>query len=81
MDKLVVCLCHHGLIARKCQQFKINKMKLNPYQIGMNFYIILIVFTLTFLGCKTFEKWDGERKIKNEVEQMFQTPDLTGKKK
>jgi high-affinity Fe2+/Pb2+ permease len=56
-------------------------MKLNPYKIGMNFYIILIVFTLTLLGCKTFEKWDGERKIKNEVEQMFQTPDLTGNKK
>jgi hypothetical protein len=56
-------------------------MKINPYQIGMNFYIILIVFTITFLGCKTFEKWDGERKIKNEVEQMFQTQDLTINKK
>jgi len=56
-------------------------MKINPYKIGMNFYIILIVFTLTFLGCKTFEKWDVERKIKNEVEQMLQTPDLTGTKK
>jgi hypothetical protein len=56
-------------------------MKLTPYQIGMNFYIILIVFTITILGCKTFEKWDGERKIKNEVEQMFQTKDLTGNQK
>lgn len=25
MDKLVVCLCHYGLIARKCKQ-KINQM-------------------------------------------------------
>lgn len=56
-------------------------MKLNPYKIGMNFYIILIVSTLTFLGCKTFEKWDGERKIKQQVEEMFQTPNLTKDKK
>ena len=26
MDKLVVCLCHHGSTSRKCQQFKINQM-------------------------------------------------------
>lgn len=29
-----------------------------PYIIGMNFYIILIVFVLTFIGCKTFEKYE-----------------------
>lgn len=48
------------------------KIKLNPYKIGMNFYIILIVFVITFLGCKTFDKYDEKRKIKQEVEEMFE---------
>jgi hypothetical protein len=52
-------------------------MKLNPYQIGMNFYIILIILILTFVGCKEFERW----KEKKEIEQILQTPDLTKNKK
>jgi hypothetical protein len=52
------------------------KIKLNPYKIGMNFYIILIVFVITFLGCKTFEKYDQKRKIKQEVEEMLNPPNL-----
>lgn len=52
-------------------------MKLNPYKIGMNFYIILIVFTFTLLGCKTFEKWEQENKIKKQASDILQTPDLT----
>ncbi len=47
-----------------------------PYIIGMNFYIILIVFVVTLLGCKTFEKYDENRKIKQEVEAIFKTPKL-----
>jgi high-affinity Fe2+/Pb2+ permease len=51
-------------------------MKIDPYKIGMNFYIILIVFILTLLGCKTLERWNDERTIKNQVEQILQTPNL-----
>jgi|SanBayMetagenome_1026888.scaffolds.fasta_scaffold356942_1 hypothetical protein len=55
------------------------KIKLNPYKIGMNFYIILIVFVLTLLGCKTFEKYDEKRKIKQEVEEIFNHKNLNPK--
>jgi hypothetical protein len=51
-------------------------MKINPYTTGINFYIILIVFIFTLLGCKTFQKWDEETKIKRQVEDIFHTPDL-----
>jgi len=47
-----------------------------PYIIGMNFYIILIVFVLTLLGCKAFERYDENRKVKQEVEEIFDTPKL-----
>jgi hypothetical protein len=47
-----------------------------PYIIGMNFYIILIVFVVTLLGCKTFERYDENRKIKQEVEEILNTPNL-----
>lgn len=52
-------------------------MKLNPYKIGMNFYIILIVFVLTILGCKTFEKVQDKIKLKQDAVNVLQTPDLT----
>lgn len=52
-------------------------MKLNPYKIGMNFYIILIVFVLTVLGCKTFEKVQDKIKLKQDAANVLQTPDLT----
>lgn len=56
-------------------------MKLNPYKIGMNFYIILIVSIVTFIGCKTFEKHDEKNKMKRMVEQVLNTPDLTTHRK
>jgi len=52
-------------------------MKLDPYKIGMNLYIILIVFVLTLLGCKTFQKWEDKAKFKQDIENVLQTPDLT----
>ena len=57
-----------------------KREQINPYKIGMNFYIILIVFTITLLGCKTFEKWNDKKLIKKQAEQMFQTPNLTKNK-
>lgn len=56
-------------------------MKINPYKIGMNFYIILIVFVFTFLGCKTFEKYDERMKMKRIAESIWNTSDLTRNKK
>jgi len=52
-------------------------MKINPYKIGMNFYIILIVFVLTLLGCKTFENYQDKVKLKQDAQNVLQTPDLT----
>lgn len=48
------------------------KIELNPYNIGMNFYIILIVFVTTFLGCKTFEKYEERRKLKQEAKEIIE---------
>jgi len=55
-------------------------MKINPYKTGMNFYIILIVFVFTFLGSKTFEKYDEQQKMKRIAESIWNTPDLTRNK-
>jgi hypothetical protein len=43
----------------------------------MNFYIILIVFVLTVLGCKTFENVQDKIKLKQDAANVLQTPDLT----
>lgn len=51
-------------------------MKINPYKIGMNFYIILIVFTITFLGCKTFERIEERNKFKQQAQDILNTPNL-----
>jgi hypothetical protein len=58
-----------------------HTMKINPYKIGMNFYIILIVFVLTLLGCKTFENVQDRIRIKQDANNVLQTPDLTKTKK
>jgi hypothetical protein len=51
-------------------------MKINPYKTGLNFYIILIVFTFTILGCKTFQQWNDHRIIKQEAKNILNTPNL-----
>jgi hypothetical protein len=51
-------------------------MKINPYKIGMNFYIILIVSTIVFLGSKTYEKHQDEQMVKRQVEAILNTPNL-----
>jgi len=48
-------------------------MKINPYKTGISFYIILIVFVFTLLGCKTIERLE----IKYQAKQILNTPDLT----
>ncbi len=48
-------------------------MKINPYKAGIIFYTILILSTITLLGCKTIQRLQ----MKQEVEQILQTPDLT----
>lgn len=51
-------------------------MKLNPYKIGMNFYIILIVFTFTIIGTKTFQRWEDKRQIEKQAQEILNTPNL-----
>jgi hypothetical protein len=51
-------------------------MKINPYKIGMNFYIILIVFTITFLGSKTFERIEERKQFKQQAQDILNTPNL-----
>lgn len=43
----------------------------------MNLYFIIAVISITILGCKTFEVYQDNNKIKKEVEQMIDFPDLT----
>jgi hypothetical protein len=52
-------------------------MKINPYKAGINFYIILIVFTFTILGCKTFEKIQEQNTINRQAKEILNTPDLS----
>jgi hypothetical protein len=46
---------------------------ITPYKAGLIFYIILILATITLLGCKTIQRYQ----MKQEAEQILQTPDLT----
>jgi hypothetical protein len=46
---------------------------ITPYKAGLTFYIILILATITLLGCKTIQRYQ----MKQEAEQILQTPDLT----
>jgi hypothetical protein len=46
---------------------------ITPYKAGLTFYTILILATITLLGCKTIQRLQ----MKKEAEQILQTPDLT----
>ncbi len=46
---------------------------ITPYKAGIAFYTILILATITLLGCKTIQRLQ----MKKEAEQILQTPDLT----
>ena len=46
---------------------------ITPYKAGLIFYILLILATITLLGCKTIQRLQ----MKKEAEQILQTPDLT----
>ena len=50
--------------------------KVNPYEIGMNFYIILIIYVVTFIGCDVFEKHQEKKYIKRTAQQILETPNL-----
>ena len=50
--------------------------EVNPYEIGMNFYIILIIYVVTFIGCDIFEKHQEKKYIKRTAQQILETPNL-----
>lgn len=50
--------------------------KVNPYEIGMNFYIILIIYVVTFIGCDIYEKYQDKKHIKNTAQDILETPNL-----
>jgi len=52
-------------------------LKFDPYKTGINFYIILITIVFTFLGCKSFEKYQERQQIKRQAEDILNTPNLT----
>jgi len=51
-------------------------LKFNPYKAGINFYIILITIIFTFLGCKSFEKYQERQQIKRQAEDILNHPIL-----
>ena len=50
--------------------------KVNPYEIGINFYIILIIYVVTFIGCDIYEKYQDKKYIKRTAQQILETPNL-----
>ena len=56
------------------KKFILNKV--NPYEIGLNFYIILIIYVVTFIGCDIFEKHQEKKYIKRTAQQILETPNL-----
>jgi hypothetical protein len=53
-----------------------STIKINPYKIGMNLYIILIIYVVTFIGCDVFEKYQDKKYIKRTAQQILETPNL-----
>jgi len=52
---------------------QLNTQMITPYKAGLTFYILLILATITILGCKTIQRFQ----MKQEAEHILQTPDLT----
>lgn len=50
--------------------------KVNPYEIGMNFYIILIIYVVTFIGCDIYEKHQDKKYIKRTAQEILETPNI-----
>jgi hypothetical protein len=53
-----------------------STIKINPYKIGMNLYIILIIYVVTFIGCDVFEKYQDKKYIKRTAQQILETPNF-----
>ena len=53
-----------------------STIKINPYKIGMNLYIILIIYVVTFIGCDIYEKYQDKKYIKKTAQQILETPNL-----
>lgn len=53
-----------------------STIKINPYKIGMNLYIILIIYVVTFISCDVFEKYQDKKYIKRTAQQILETPNL-----
>jgi len=48
----------------------------NDIDDDMNMYIILLVCSMTFLGCKTYEHFRDEQEIKKIAKEILNTPNL-----
>jgi len=52
-------------------------MKINPYKLGLNIYIILVVSVFIFIGCRSLEKREERNAMRQAAEDILNTPDLT----
>lgn len=55
---------------------KYISIKINPYEIGMNLYIILIIYVVTFISCDIYEKYQDKKYIKKTAQEILETPNL-----
>ena len=53
-----------------------STIKINPYKVGMNLYIILIIYVVTFISCDIYEKYQDKKYIKNTAQEILETPNL-----
>ena len=51
-------------------------IKINPYKVGMNLYIILIIYVVTFISCDIFEKYQDKKHIKKIAQEILENPNL-----
>jgi len=61
-------------MANGIKKYILNKV--NPYEIGMNFYIILIIYVVTFISCDIYEKYQDKKYIKKTAQEILETPNI-----
>jgi len=49
---------------------------INPYKIGIYFYILLILSVISLLGCKTLGRYYEEVTIKQQAKEILNSPKL-----
>lgn len=52
------------------------KIKINPYKIGLAFYIIMITMVISFTGCSTWAKYKERIEMKQQAKEILNTPNL-----